>query len=897
MTYCKIFLLSFFFLVSATSQGADPIVERNTVESALKQYEDLSNESQILLLEGTLKKCDEAFGKIDTTRAKVLGALSKWHFDNRAFDIALGFSKEQLAVLISLPSDKESIAKVTTQTAENHKWCYQFTQAEELYKESISLRELDALENFDNYIGLATICYSQGNYDLLIEYAKFALSLARQPQQSCEALNYMFQGYARMGQPDECQKLVEEALDIAKSHGLTYYLGKAYSNLAWTELIRKEYNEAIKYYDKAVSLIMKSDNSKKHRTISFCYSTMSGVYSKLEKPELALQYAKKALSENQSFFGRDYHPDIGARFHNVASKYAQQKDFGSALRYIQSSIKCYIRDESLTDSRKQITKDALYKTSIKKDLLLALKVKSLYYAYLYLDHGDINDVISAEKTLSDAVDLIDIMRAELSTDNTKLWWRDKTRSIYDIGVELCDWMDDKECMHRYMEKARSILLIDELNHKDALAFIPEHLAERENLLRNNFLASKEQDVMQFQVYNEFLDSLKAVFPAYYKYKFDVQIPSIEEVQSEILNDSTQVLEYYSTYDSLYLLNVTTDSTELISSARPKKLAQEVHQLLSYVSHKDSLDYLPSYETFVTLSHDLYKSLLLDRLKLKKPYTIVIGDGPINFIPFDLLSRSEDMGSPDYLIKYHRFSYAPSLAILMKCTESRTFDNLLMVSPSEFSALGLSDLSQSRKEANAISKLVDSHILAGEDASLSSFVQSCSNYDVIHFSSHSGVDSLSSSPWIAFQDSLIDLGEIFKLDLNAALVTLSSCKSLGGESNTSEGVNSLARAFLFADAASVIGSVWDLNEAAGFEVLHDFYKGLRAGENKPEALRAAKLKYIKAHQYKSPYYWAPLVLIGDPSGLDVTQTQSMSHIIILGLMILVFMIFLLKKIWP
>jgi len=250
---------------------------------------------------------------------------------------------------------------------------------------------------------------------------------------------------------------------------------------------------------------------------------------------------------------------------------------------------------------------------------------------------------------------------------------------------------------------------------------------------------------------------------------------------------------------------------------------------------------------------------------------------IQYLPFDLLVKEVKDGKPHYLIYDHTFSEVSSASILRKKIQGskNAFNNLLMISPGKFDDNQLVSLSESQNEIRALNKIAKAKILASEEASIKNFIDFSDDYDVIHFSSHSGIDSITKQPWIAFQDSTINLNEIYKLNLNASLVTLSSCKSFNGSHyEGGEGINSLARAFLFADASAVVGSMWNLNEVSGLELFEDFYKNLKKSKSKPRALRDAKLEFIKNNPYKSPYHWAPLVCIGNPEGL---QTQMSFNI--------------------
>ena len=74
---------------------------------------------------------------------------------------------------------------------------------------------------------------------------------------------------------------------------------------------------------------------------------------------------------------------------------------------------------------------------------------------------------------------------------------------------------------------------------------------------------------------------------------------------------------------------------------------------------------------------------------------------------------------------------------------------------------------------------------------------------------------------------------------------------------------LGRAFLAAGAASLLISLWPVEDNATNELMKLFYQHLLAGESKAQALRAAQCSLL--HQkagYTHPYFWAAFRLVGD-----------------------------------
>jgi len=879
--------------------------DRQTIEDALTQYETLANDPQLLLLERSLQKSEEKLGEIDTTTTKVYNTLAEWHAKNNNHKEALDFSLKHFSSLKELDSSAEQLAKAATSVGSKYTLLYNFIEAERYFVMSMDIIEdYRHSLNYNNYKGLARVLLSKGDYNHLISHSKHAYELAETADQQCEALHLELNAYARMDDIKEANNTLSKILQIAEKDNLLYQIGRAYSHQGWlnyikanknqkskTELAELLYREAIYFYEQSIEYMRKSQDYRTASPIVWAYTNISNQYRRLNKPDLAIEYAKKAVEEHGKITGAAYSPAYAFTYYNLATKYTWQKDFESAIRHQQNAIKCLLGDETFSDSRASIPKGKLYKVGIKWRLLNSLKEKAISYAHLFLEHGNKEDAVSAERHLATAVTLIDIMREELTTDDTKIFWRSRTKSIYDTAIEVSVWLKDKEKVLKYMEKSRSLLLLDELNHKDAMSLMPEELAKREFVLRQAYTASEDESIERLETYMTFLDSIKSVFPSYYKYKFDNKAPSISDVQKSILDDSTQVINYQITPDSLFILNITSTGSELITSPNPKSLRKEIPQLLTFLNNKDSLEYETHFQDFIKLSHNLYNQLY-GGITERRKNVIIVGDGMINYIPFDVLVS--DKAEPRYLIQDYVISSVPSLTILQKVEDSRTFDNLLLVSPEEFEKLGLQELKQSAEEQKALESISNTKLLSYQEATFDKFAEISDEHDVIHLTTHSGLDKETNTPWIAFWDSVITQDEIYKMRLNASLVTLSSCKSIDGESLTGEGINSLARAFLFADAAAVIGSSWNLNEAAGLEVMKEFYNSLKSESDKSLALRKAKLSYIEKHPYKSPYYWAPLVLIGDPKGLEVTTQKSNLPIIALAVLGLIGFLFLLRN---
>lgn len=94
--------------------------------------------------------------------------------------------------------------------------------------------------------------------------------------------------------------------------------------------------------------------------------------------------------------------------------------------------------------------------------------------------------------------------------------------------------------------------------------------------------------------------------------------------------------------------------------------------------------------------------------------------------------------------------------------------------------------------------------------------------------------------------------------NTELLTLSACQTAKEANSNGEEIAGVAYIFERAGAKAVIASLWSGEDNAMKDVMVAFYQNLKKGMNKGEALRGAKLSQINSH----PYFWSPLILIGD-----------------------------------
>ena len=144
-----------------------------------------------------------------------------------------------------------------------------------------------------------------------------------------------------------------------------------------------------------------------------------------------------------------------------------------------------------------------------------------------------------------------------------------------------------------------------------------------------------------------------------------------------------------------------------------------------------------------------------------------------------------------------------------------------------------------------------------------------DYKIIHFATHSLIDDkkparssiVLSLKNDTMEDGFVQMREIYNLELNADLVTLSACQTGLGQYIKGEGIEGLNRAFFFAGSSSILMSLWAVNDQATFQLMERFYTHLRSSNQIINSLRKAKLEMIDSDAVSHPYYWAGFIVSG------------------------------------
>jgi CHAT domain-containing protein/tetratricopeptide (TPR) repeat protein len=366
---------------------------------------------------------------------------------------------------------------------------------------------------------------------------------------------------------------------------------------------------------------------------------------------------------------------------------------------------------------------------------------------------------------------------------------------------------------------------------------------------------------------------------------------VDEVQRDVLDENTLLLEYSLGKNSSYLWVVGRDSMVCYRLPAKTQIESVARRFLRAASQ-------PRSEDFDRVSGDLGAMVLGPAAgALGRKRLLVLADGLLLSTPFAALRAP---GEERPVIFEHEVVTVPSVSALAMLRRPRIqrpglWPALVVADPvfdpqdprvsrsarlksAELPELDLSRLPYSRDEAAAVAgALAPGPVRTAEGfAAVKELLTSpsASQYGLVHIATHSVMDPKDPErTGIVFsrvdsagrsREGFLRLREIFDLHLEADLVVLSSCRSGDGPVIPGEGIAGLAQAFLYSGAASVVMTQWNIDDEATAELMRRFY-ALQTGAQRLRpgaALRAAQMAISREPRWRSPYYWGAFILNGD-----------------------------------
>jgi CHAT domain-containing protein len=240
--------------------------------------------------------------------------------------------------------------------------------------------------------------------------------------------------------------------------------------------------------------------------------------------------------------------------------------------------------------------------------------------------------------------------------------------------------------------------------------------------------------------------------------------------------------------------------------------------------------------------------------------VVVPYGPTHAVPWHALFDGRR-----HLLERLEVATCPSSSLLQLCSArrrppSRTAGSALVMA---FSGGGW--LSHVVEEAKAVASLFPGECLLEGEATEAALASGAPTHAILHLAAHG--EARLDNPTFAhlrLADGQLTTAEVFNLQLDGALVTLSACETGRSVVTGGDELIGLSRGFLYAGASTLVQSLWRVEDGSTARLMEAFYRRLRAGLPKGAALREAQLALLQ--EGLSPYFWAPFQLVGDAGAL-------------------------------
>ncbi|MFB2936905.1 tetratricopeptide repeat protein [Aerosakkonemataceae cyanobacterium BLCC-F154] len=751
---------------------------------------------------------------------------------------------------------------------------------------------------------------SLGEKQKALDYYNQALPLSRavgDREGEATTLNNIGLVYDSLGEKQKALDGYNQALPLYRAVGNRGGEATTLSNIGYLYDSLGEKQKALDYYNQALPLYRAVGDRNGEATI---LNNIGSMYQSLGEQQQALNYLNQALPLYRAVGDRS---GEATTLNNIGSVYYLLGEKQKALDYYNRTLPIL---RAVGDRRTEAT--TLYN-----------------FASLKRSQGNLTEALT---DIEAAITIVEDLRTKIGSQELRQSYFATVQGYYQFYIDLLMQLHQQNPNQGYdgqalyiSERARARSLLELLTEATAnirTGVDPKLLEEERNLQQQlNALENRryqlqsgqynEQELNEIkQKINNLLDQFKQLqaqirtnSPRYADLKYPQPL-NLQQIQQQVLDDDTLLLQYSLGKNRSYLWAVTKNS--ITSYVLPKQ--SEIEAAVKTFRESVTKNNTATLDTGLPLSKILLAPVA-NQLGNKR--LLIVGDGALQFVPFaalplpnsptnPLLVQNEIVTLPSASTVaiqrrqlQNRTPVAKTVAVIADPVFNRTDSRITGNPPtptnntlSELSLnraarnLGLGEdgggrifdrLQFTRTEADKILAFVpQTQRLQAFDFDASRQIATnpdLSQYQIIHFATHGLLDPV--NPELSgivlslydqngkSQDGFLRLHDIFNLNLPAELVVLSACETGLGENVKGEGLVGLTRGFMYAGSRRVIVSLWSVNDAATSELMAKFYqKILQGGKNPVQALREAQLEMWNSQDRRSPYYWAAFTVQGD-----------------------------------
>ncbi|MGD1808180.1 CHAT domain-containing protein [Dapis sp. BLCC M126] len=700
-----------------------------------------------------------------------------------------------------------------------------------------------------NNIGLVYI--SIGQPQKALEYYQQALPIRREVgDRSGEAttLNSIGGVYDSISQPQKALEYYQQALPIRREVGdrsgeatTLNSIGGVYDSISQPQ-------KALEYYQQALPIRREVGDRSGEAT---SLNDIGRVYSSIGKLQKALEYYQQALPISR---------EVGDRFgeatslNNIGAVYYSIDKPQKALEYLEQALPIMQEVGSRFEKASTLSNIGLvYRNSSQPEKAI--------------NHWEESAIIILE------------MRAGLKKENRKTFLEGNDYTPIALIDLLIDQNQPNEALKWY-NLATTFDLADYTRLIDAKVKNPETQKLINQWQQNNqqlqILYGKIEDewspqlsrqINQLQAEtNQLAADITEKYPEVAEL-FEFKPEDIDKLKANIAPDTVVIQPALLTGiknvpNSIAIFLVTRDKPTVVKKIPIDR--KEFDDILT--EYRDQLEN-PNSDDYDVNQEKLYDYLIRPmeaEIAAYSPKQVaIIPTGKLRYIPFETLFDNQ---TDQYLLEKYPIHYLTRISGSRKQQQKNT-------KPMKVLAFGNPtptkvDLPGAEAEAKIIAEKLSSKYYIREEATLARFKNESLSFPLVHLATH-GCFQKDGCPGVGLEANTILFanGETFHIRdaallglENTDLIVLSACQTAMKADSNGEEIAGVAYLFERAGADAVIASLWNAEDETTKDIMVKFYENLQQGMTKVEALRQAKLSYVR--EYVSPFYWSPLVLIGN-----------------------------------
>lgn len=702
--------------------------------------------------------------------------------------------------------------------------------------------------------------------------------------------------------------------------------------------ISKEYEEALKTFNQVLTLLNQTTLIDYYQQ-GTCYTSMARIYKERKAYNKALSYYQLALNAFEKVNSKS-HPSQIKCLANIGVIEDARGDYKKALATYQIIFDAIFKTSKVNNHAINISiiPVSLQRVLLPVYHFKALTLKNMFEKEG--DLQKLTDAVSAISICEKILDQLrkDYVKDRLSLNElaAKIYL-----DGIEINYQLFEVSNDSSYLEKTFllsEKNKGTVLLFSLmdNRAKSVAGIPDSILRREKelsitvaKLEKKVMADSSDSYSQKLLFKNERDYLRLInlleqeHKSYYNLKYEWAINSVKAIQNRLKSKENEVIVSYTVgKKDIYITLINAADFQVLKIKKDFPLEKWVHDLTKegiygyYTVPKNQRNQTLESNTitnYTRAAQQLYEKLIAPiKGKLTQKITI-IPDGILGYIPFEALLTKQPprvgaFKAYPFLIKEHQISYCYSTTLLKEMQEKKHQQNpkksLLAIAPfymedvpqlkaridtSDFSLDiqtrdSLGKLVASGVEVASITKIWKGEALYNEAATIEAFYKMAEEYQIIHLSTHGKADDrVGDYAYLAFNTSenkaytKLYARDLYNLSFNTDMVMLSACETGIGKLQKGEGIISLARAFAYAGAKSIFTTLWKVDDEKTKDLVIEFYKKLKQGKAKDEALHLAKLAFLQKHKGKGisthPFFWAGMIGIGDMRPLEYPHLSN------------------------